>query len=996
MDPNETRTLPPNESPVDPLDIGLAAAFGSPSPSPLGGEGLGVRGDAATNSHHAAESPGTIIAGKYKLLQQIGEGGMGSVWMADQIEPVKRRVAVKLIRTERGSSKTILSRFEAERQAIALMDHPNIAKLLDAGTTEKGQPFFVMELVKGIPLTDYCDQHKLPIPDRLQLFLQICSAVQHAHQKGIIHRDLKPSNILIESHDGKPVPKVIDFGLAKATSGMQLTENTLFTGFGSVLGTPMYMAPEQANFNAIDVDTRADIYALGVILYELLTGSTPLTRETIKKAQLDEMLKLIREQEAPTPSSRLSTSHAKPTVAANRQTEPLKLGRIVKGELDWIVMKSLSKERERRYETANGFSKDVERFLNHEPVMAGPPGASYRLQKYIQRNKGQVIAASLILLALLVGMVTTVHQAGRASVAEKEAWENARQEKKRRQEADRAQEIAQAESFRAGEAIIEAKRQAHEAKIQRDRAEEETRVALAVRDFLLKDLLSQAEVSNQVGRERGDFIDQPISVFLKRASRRIEGKFDAYPLTEAAIRYTIGETMRTTTTDAPSASVHLKKSYEIRKQLLGADNRETLESLIGWARTLAYGDQHKQSIVLLEEVLAQTKDRYSERDDLVMSTRTALGYSLAWSGEFDRAEQHYLTMDRNVNEAPVANARDRLAPLTGLLYVNRSKRNYPECEKLLDRIDRLVRESDGLKEMSLYFKQDRAQLYVESGKYDLAERIYLDLRESYAKHAFTVSTYGIDSELIRIYTRTKRPEKAEALIRETLAKAVETQLPLYNQRILQQQLADICVQRGNHREAAELFEQVVDWCERVYKKDPEQSYKHDCLMKLTACYDALKRMPEAERAWAKLKASVRTHRTPGDAQYAAWLAVRSSRLLELKQFAAAETELRECLTIRERVMPNTWVTANTRAMLGQSLLYQQQFAKAETYLRMAYRQLVERQADIPEASRFRIPLTVDHLIELSERQDQPEEAKWWRDERSKYGREILPSPVEKK
>lgn len=353
------------------------------------------------------EGEGTVIAGRYKLREQIGEGGMGTVWLAEQTEPVKRKVAVKLIRVERGQSKTILARFEAERQAIALMDHPHIAKLLDAGTTETGSPYFVMELVKGIPLNEFCDTHKLSIPDRLNLFMQICSAVQHAHQKGIIHRDLKPSNILVESHDGKPVPKVIDFGLAKATTGLQLTEQSLYTGFGSVLGTPLYMAPEQASFNAIDVDTRADVYALGVVLYELLTGTTPLTRDTLKKAALDEMLRLIREQEAPTPSSRLSSSDNAPSVAASRQIEPAKLGRFVRGELDWIVMKALSKERDRRYETANGFAEDIERFLNHEPVTAGPPSTSYRLKKFVRRNRPQVIAASVIALSMIAGVIGT-------------------------------------------------------------------------------------------------------------------------------------------------------------------------------------------------------------------------------------------------------------------------------------------------------------------------------------------------------------------------------------------------------------------------------------------------------------------------------------------------------------------------------------------------------------------------------------------------------------
>src|SRR5262245_23921278 len=321
-------------------------------------------GDGPTLPTPTAESSGAVVAGRYKLLQRIGEGGMGSVWMADQTEPVKRRVAVKLVRADRGQSKAILARFEAERQASAPMDHPHIAKLLDAGTTDAGSPYFVMELVKGVPLTEFCDAQKLSVPDRLRLFTQICSAVQHAHQKGVIHRDLKPSNVLVESHDGKPVPKVIDFGLAKAIGGLQLTDRTLFTRLGTFAGSPLYVAPEQATFNALDVDTRADVYSLGVILYELLTGTTPIEHAQLKSAPLDEIFRVVRENDPPTPSSRLSSSDSKPSVAANRQTEALKLGRFLRGDLDWIVMKALAKERDRRYESANGFAADVERFLN--------------------------------------------------------------------------------------------------------------------------------------------------------------------------------------------------------------------------------------------------------------------------------------------------------------------------------------------------------------------------------------------------------------------------------------------------------------------------------------------------------------------------------------------------------------------------------------------------------------------------------------------------------
>jgi eukaryotic-like serine/threonine-protein kinase len=310
------------------------------------------------------EGPGSRI-GPYKLLQQIGEGGMGTVFMAEQQEPVRRMVALKVIKPGM-DSRQVIARFEAERQALALMDHPNIARVLDAGTTESARPYFVMELVKGIPLTRYCDEQKLSLKGRLELFVPICRAVQHAHQKGIIHRDLKPTNVLVALFDGKPVPKVIDFGVAKAT-GQKLTDKTMFTGFGGVVGTLEYMSPEQAELNQLDVDTRADVYSLGVLLYELLTGTTPLERKRLREAALLECLRLIREEEPPRPSTRLSTAEGA-AHAANRGLEAKKLSGLVRGELDWIVMKCLEKDRNRRYETANGVASDVQRYLADEPV----------------------------------------------------------------------------------------------------------------------------------------------------------------------------------------------------------------------------------------------------------------------------------------------------------------------------------------------------------------------------------------------------------------------------------------------------------------------------------------------------------------------------------------------------------------------------------------------------------------------------------------------------
>jgi serine/threonine protein kinase/WD40 repeat protein len=378
---------------------------------------------AGTGSEHAD----TVIA-PYKLVEPIGEGGMGAVWMAEQTEPVRRMVAVKLIKPGM-DSKQVIARFEAERQALALMDHPNIARVLDAGTTDTGRPYFVMDLVKGVPITKYCDDHRLPPRQRLELFIPVCHALQHAHQKGIIHRDIKPSNVLVALYDGKPVPKVIDFGIAKA-AGQRLTEKTLVTGPGNIVGTPEYMSPEQAEMNQLDIDTRSDIYSLGVLLYELLAGSPPFTRKELERAGVLEMLRVIREQEPSKPSTKLSTAEGLPALAANRGMEPARLTRLVRGELDWIVMKALEKDRNRRYETANGFAMDVHRYLADEAVQACPPSAGYRLRKFVRRNKGPVLAVSLVVLALVGGIVGTTWGLIRATNAETDAVNEGQQKER--------------------------------------------------------------------------------------------------------------------------------------------------------------------------------------------------------------------------------------------------------------------------------------------------------------------------------------------------------------------------------------------------------------------------------------------------------------------------------------------------------------------------------------------------------------------------------------
>ncbi|HLJ95812.1 MAG TPA: serine/threonine-protein kinase, partial [Gemmataceae bacterium] len=491
----------------------------------------------------AADDPGDRI-GPYHLLELIGQGGMGEVWAAQQTEPVRRQVAVKLIKTGL-DSRNVLARFEVERQALALMDHPNIARVLDAGTADSGRPYFVMEMVRGVPITKFCDERRLSPHERLELFVPVCQAIQHAHQKGIIHRDLKPSNVLVALSDGRPVPKVIDFGVAKAT-GPHLTEEAPLTAYGVVVGTAEYMSPEQASLDQVDVDTRSDVYALGVLLYELLTGFTPIDRKSLGKAAILEVLRMVREVEPPRPSTKLSSSDALPSVAANRGVEPARLTRLMRGELDWIVMKALEKDRSRRYDTANGLARDIQRFLADEVIEARPPSAGYRVRKFVRRNRGQVLAAGLVLLALIAGFAGTAAGLVEARRQERQALEERDQKEQARLAEMEQKHLAEANERRAA---AERDRAMAAEKEARDQAA----VSRAVRDFLQNDLLRQADARQQAvtlrptGAEAGVTPDPTIRELLDRAARglspgAIEAKFPGKPLVQAEILGTVGQT----------------------------------------------------------------------------------------------------------------------------------------------------------------------------------------------------------------------------------------------------------------------------------------------------------------------------------------------------------------------------------------------------------------------------------------------------------------------
>jgi serine/threonine protein kinase len=551
-----------------------------PSSKQDGALGSFPQGGQNTVALPAASHPPATVIGAYKLLQQIGEGGMGTVWLAQQTQPVQRQVALKIIKPGM-DSRQVLVRFEAERQALALMDHPNIAKVFDGGATSDGRPYFVMELVKGTPITQYCDEQRLTPRQRLELFVPVCHAIQHAHQKGIIHRDIKPSNVLVAPYDGKPVIKVIDFGVAKAT-GQRLTEHTMFTEFGAVVGTVEYMSPEQAELNNQDIDTRSDIYALGVLLYELLTGTTPLTRKLIKEATLFEMLRIIREDETPRPSTRLGATEELPAIAAKRRLEPKKLSALVRGELDWIVMKALDKERGRRYETANGFALDVQRYLADEPVQACPPSAGYRLRKFVRRNKGVVVGTTAVLLTLVAGIVGTSIGLVRAQEASQTAAERA---------------VAEQQAKEAAEAVL---------------------------DFVETKIFAAARPAGQAG---GLGREVTLRKAVLAALPHVKNSFKDQPLIEARLRMTIGISFLHLA-EAKTALEQFEAARATYIAKLGHEHPDTLRSAMRLASSYAALGRGPEALELFEKTLAlqEAKLGPNHRDTLGTLSQKALAY----------------------------------------------------------------------------------------------------------------------------------------------------------------------------------------------------------------------------------------------------------------------------------------------------------------------------------------------------------------------------------
>jgi non-specific serine/threonine protein kinase/serine/threonine-protein kinase len=632
---------------------------------------------------------------------------MGVVYHAQQVQPIHRDVALKIIKPGM-DTKQVIARFEAERQALAVMDHSNIAHVFDAGTTSNGRPYFVMELVDGVPITQYCDSKRLTVRERIELFIPVCEAIQHAHQKGIIHRDIKPSNILVAEHEGKSMPKVIDFGLAKAL-GHQLSDASMMTNAGVVVGTPDYMSPEQAELTRQDVDTRADVYSLGAVLYELLTGTTPLRRERLENAAYIDVLKTIREEEPATPSARLRQSDTSAEIAAQRRSDSSRLPRLLHGELDWITMKALEKDRTRRYETVNGFARDLQRYLEGDPVEAGPPSTTYRARKFVRKHRFGLATVAAFSVLLVAGVVVSSWMAIRAS---------------------RAEQVAQ-----------------------------------AVNDFLQNDLLAQASATQQAQPDVRADPDLTVRMALDRAAMRVEGKFEKQPLLEASIRRTIGVTYSDLGV-YPEAQRNLERSLELRSRMLGDSDPDTLESMSNLATVLERQGRFAKAEQLYSKVLDTRRRVFGEGHPQTLQTMYSLAATLGGQGKYAEAEAIYTQLvplqRRVLGEEDVATLRST----TNLAVMYHFQGKYVEAEPLYKTAISGLRSIRGEEFPStLTAMGNLAELYRDEGKYTEAEPLYtkvLEIQRRVRGESHRDTLYTVNS-LADLYLRVGRNADAEAL-----------------------------------------------------------------------------------------------------------------------------------------------------------------------------------------------------------------------------------------
>jgi eukaryotic-like serine/threonine-protein kinase len=934
---------------------GVRSSFLQSKPS-LGGPG---------DDDDPIDAAGALEAGqssRFQLLRKLGEGGMGQVWLAEQTSPVRRQVALKLIKAGM-FDEACGQRFQSERQSLAMMDHPAIAKVFDAGSTPQGAPYFVMEYVSGVSITAYCDNRRLTTRERLELFVRVCEGVQHAHQKAIIHRDLKPSNILVTEVDGRPAPKIIDFGVAKAVT-RELTAETTFTRAGTIVGTPEYMSPEQANSSGEDIDTRTDVYSLGVIFYELLAGVPPLDLRAIA---FEEFLRRLREEEPSKPSTRIrgQALAASTELARRRQTEPVTLAKQMRGDLDSIALKALEKDRSRRYSSPSDLAGEIGRYLRNEAVLAVAPSFAYRAAKFARRHRGALATACAFALVLIVAAGVSIRQSVRAN--------------------------------------------------------REAAAAQAVNDFLQNDLLAQASVANQLGPSAKPDPHLEVRTVLDRAAARIAGKFRQQPEVEAAVRDTIGQTymdlglypeartqleralyldrrvlgaenpktLKTTSRLGRTATFQGKyaeaevlfgQALEIQRRVLGVDRPDTLYSMNSLAAVYYYQGKYAQAEALLSRTLEIRRQMLgSEHPDTLTSMSSLAGvYSV--QGKYAQAEALYSQTLEMLRRVLGPEYPETLRCMNNLAIVYRWEGRYLQAEVLLRQSLEARRRVLGPEHPeTLLSLGTLASIYDDQGKYSQAEILasrILDIQRRVLgnEHPDTLTAMN---NLAHVYVAQGRYKEAEALRAQTLEIRRRVLGPKhFNTLVSMNSLAYVYAVQGKYAQAEVLFRQALEVGRR--ELGPEHPLILNALEDFAFLYQLQGKYALAETYAAQALAGWRHASIVEETDTMDAATGLALSYLSQRKFAQSEPLAREAMENYRKKKPDDWARFRAESLLGASLAGHKKYADAEPLLVEGYEGMLARKDRIAVPDRYHLDRAREWLVQLYQAWGRPEKAAQWR------------------